>query len=162
MSFNIEGTENLKEIFKGFPEKAYRRPVIAGFKKAALPVKRAMVAALPSNLKPLKKIVLIKPGRGLALNVGFYFGKGKYKNKRGQSWDPYQLAYWHNYGTLKSRSATHTFRYPIRKKSQNRLGVAPGLFVERAWENSKNEVQKIFEDTLDKEITKFFEKEALK
>jgi hypothetical protein len=163
-AFTIQGIDNLKRIFADFPEKAYRKPVIAGFRKAAEPVKKAMAETLPSNLKSLRKAIKIRPGKGrsLTLAVGFYANQGIYRNTRGQQWDPYQLVYWHNYGTLSKRASSHTFKMPVRKKSAGRNGITPGLFVERAWEQAEPQVQKIFESTLETEITKFFEKEAAK
>jgi hypothetical protein len=45
----------------------------------------------------------------------------------------------------------------------NRVGgITPGLFFERAWEQSQGEAQKKFEDTVDKEVMKFLEKNAVK
>jgi len=163
--FTLTGTENLKRMFSQFPERGYRKPVIAAFRKAADPVKKAMISNLPANLKVLKKAVKIKPGKGksLTLAVGFYANQGVYRNSRGQQWDPYQLAYWHNYGTLSRRTSGHTFVKPRGKLSAHKKGgITPGLFVERAWNEASGQAQKIFETTLDTEVTKFFEKEAAK
>jgi hypothetical protein len=161
----FEGMENLQRIFRDFPEKGYRKPVIAAFRKAAEPVKRAMISNLPGNLKPLRKAVKIKPGKGrsLTLAVGIYARQGVYRNRKGQDWDPYQLAYWHNYGTLANRDPEHQFKTGRRKKTAGyRGGIRPMRFVERAWEESKGQAQKEFEVAVDKEITKWLEKEAYK
>jgi hypothetical protein len=163
----LQGSENLRNIFKDFPEKAYRRPVIKAFRKAAEPVKKAMSNSLPSNLKNLNKVIKIKPGKGksMTLAVGFFANEGIYRNSKGQKWDPYQLALWHNYGTLDWRANRfYSFKTPVRRKikSGSMAGIRPLLFVERGWQKSKGEAQRIFEDTADKEIVSFFEKEAAK
>lgn len=164
-NFTLTGTENLRKIFQELPENGYRKPIIAAFRKAAKPVASAMANGLPSNLKGLKKIIKIKPGKGksMTLSVGFTGGINTYRNSRGQQWDPYQLAYWFNYGTLANRLSSHQFKSPRKKGSASRSGgIMPGQFVEAAWEQSKGEAQKIFETEVDKEITKFFEKNAAK
>lgn len=164
-NFTLEGSENLKTIFRELPEKGYRQPVIAAFRKAAKPVANAMASNLPKSLSNLKKIIKTKPGRGksMTLSVGFTGGIAKFTNSRGQTWDPYQLAYWPNYGTLANRFAQHSFKTPRRKKTANwQGGIKPGLFVERAVDQSMPEAQKVFESEFDKEITKFFEKYAAK
>jgi hypothetical protein len=164
-SFTLTGTENLKRIFQEFPEGGYRKPVMASFRKAAKPVAEAMANSLPSNIKGLKKIIKITTAKGksLFLSVGFKGGISTYRNSRGQDWDPWQLVYWFNYGTLANRLVSHQFKTPRRKASASRSGgIRPGRFVEEAWENSKGKAQKIFEVEVDKEITKFFEKHAAK
>jgi hypothetical protein len=164
-NFTLTGTDNLLKIFREYPEMGYRKPVIAGFRQAAIPVKKAMISNLPSALSPLKKIIKIKPGRGksMTLAVGAYGRQGMYRNSKGQMWDPWQILYWHNYGTLSRRAASHTFITPRKKVSMNRSGgIAPGLFFEKAWEQSQGEAQKKFEETVDKEVMKFLEKNAAK
>lgn len=163
--FTLTGTENLKQIFRQFPEGGYRKPIIAGFRKAAKPVADAFAAALPSDLRKLKKIIKIKPGKGksMTLSVGFTGGISTYRNSRGQDWDPWQLVYWFNYGTLANRLASHQFKTPRRKVSAARSGgIRPRQFVEAAWENSKDEAQRTFETEVDKEIIKFMERLAAK
>jgi hypothetical protein len=164
-SFTVEGMENLQRIFREFPENGYRKPVIAAFRKAAEPVKRAMIANLPGNLKSLRKAIKIKPGKGksMTLAVGIYARQGVFRNSRGQDWDPYQIAYWHNYGTLANRYSQHSFVTPRRKTTARfKGGIKPLLFVEKAWEESKGQAQKEFEKKADEEITKFLEKNAYK
>jgi len=161
----ITGVENLRKIFEQFPEFGYRKPVMAGFRKAAKPVAAAMASNLPSNLKVLKRIIKIKPGKGksLTLSVGFTGGTMTYRNSRGQTWDPYQLAYWFNYGTYANRLSSHQFKTPRRKISAMRKGgLTPGLFAEKAWEESQGKAQSEFEKEADLQIVKFFEKHALK
>lgn len=164
-AFAIDGTENLKTIFRDLPEKGYRQPVVKAFRKAAKPVADAMARNLPSSLKALKKIIKTKAGKGksITLSVGFTGGISKFVNKRGQNWDPYQLAYWFNYGTLANRFSGHSFKTPRRRKTSSyQGGIKAGLFVERAVDESMPAAQKIFETEFDKEITKFFEKNAAK
>lgn len=160
-NFEIQGIEKLVKIFQEFPEKGYRRPVIAAFRKAAEPVKKAIIANLPGNLKGLRKAVKIKPGRGLSLSVGFFARQGIYRNSRGRDYDPYTIAYWHNYGTYGNRDPEHNFAKPRGRKTAGRSGgIKPLKFVERAWEQSKNEAQAAFEKKVEEEIDKFLKENA--
>jgi hypothetical protein len=169
-NFTLEGTENLKEIFKEFPEGGYRTPLNAAFKDAADPVKKAMIQNLPSNLKALKRIVKFKVSRKSkgepSLAVGFFNRQGlTFRNKRGVNWDPYTIAFWHNYGTLDWRANMfHQFKSPVRRRTKtgSMQGLKPLLFVERGWDQSKGRAQKIFEEMIDRYIMKFFEKHANK
>ena len=163
--FTLLGAENIQRIFKEFPEYGYRRPVIAGFRKAAEPVKKAMIANLPSFIKPIRKAVKVKPGKGksMTLSVGVFSGQGVFRNRRGQDWDPYQIAYWHNYGTLANRDTGHSFKTPRRRTTARyRGGIRPLRFIEKAWEQSKAQAQNEFEKKVDEDITKFLEKNAYK
>jgi hypothetical protein len=161
--FTLTGTENLKRIFDQFPEMAYRQPVMAAFRKAAQLVKRAMQQELPANLKPMKKILKIEMGKGksMTLSVGFFRGNGVYVNQRGRRWDPYQLVYWHNYGTLANRAAGHSFKTPRRGISAGLPGgIRSGLFVERAIDISMPDAERVFLKYVEEEIMKFLNKEA--
>lgn len=161
----FEGMDNLKNIFRDFPENGYRKPVIAAFRKAANPVKKAMIANLPPFIKPIRKAIKVKAGKGksMTLSVGIYARQGVYRNHRGQDWDPYQIAYWHNYGTMANRDTSHTFKTPRRRTTAGyRGGIRPLRFVERAWEQSKSKAQSEFEKKVDEEIIKFLEKNAYK
>jgi|WetSurSiteA1Bulk_404760.scaffolds.fasta_scaffold11376_1 hypothetical protein len=163
-NFTLEGDENLKRMFSEFPEFAYRKSVKAGFRKAAEPFKRAVISNIPPNIKPIRKAVKVKPGKGksLTLAVGIFSGAGVYRNSRGQNWDPFQIAYWHNYGTMANRDQFHRFTTPRRKKTSGRMGgIKPLRFVEKAWDQSQGQIEKIFNDTIDKEVTKFFQERAL-
>ena len=157
------GTENLKRIFKEFPEGGYRKPIITAFRKAAAPVKKAMKDNLPSAIKGAAKAIKAVPYKGDTPELGVgVFRKGiLYQNRRGKTWNPWQLIYWHNYGTLANRSSQHTFLNVRTKKSAHfKGGIKAGLFIERAWEQSKGRAQKIFDETAEKEIDKFFKKYA--
>jgi hypothetical protein len=164
-NFTLEGSENLKTIFRELSEKGYRQPVIAAFRKAAKPVANAMAANLPKSLSNLKKIIRTKPGRGksMILTVGFTGGIAKFTNSRGQFWDPYQIALWHNYGTLDWRANRfYQFKTPVRRKtsSESMQGLKPKLFVERGVDQSMPEAQRVFESEFEKESIKFLEKYA--
>ena len=167
-NFTLTGTENLKEIFRQFPEGGYRAPLNAAFRKAADPVKRAMISNLPSNLKALKRIVKAKTSRASkgepSLAVGFFNRQNLvFRNSRGINWDPYTIAYWHNYGTMARRYSGHSFITPRKSKTSRREGgVRPLLFAEKGWEQSQSQAQKIFEEEVDREICKFYQKYAAK
>jgi hypothetical protein len=164
-NFTLKGTDNLIKIFREYPERGYRKPVMAGFRKAAEPVRKAMISAVPSVIDPTKKAIKIKAAKGgaLFLAVGAFSKQGLYRNRRGQMWDPYQLLYWFNYGTLSNRFSGHNFVKARKTGSAKwRGGIMPGLFMENAWEQTQGEAQKIFEDTADREAIKFMESEAAK
>lgn len=161
--FSLTGDKELLKIFKEFPENGYRKPIMSSFRKAAVPVRKAMIAGLPASIKPMKKAIKAVPYKSKEPELGVgAFKKGMmYQNSRGQNWNPYMLIYWFNYGTLANRSSSHSFLTARRKASSSwKGGIKAGLFMEKAWESSKAEAQKIFEETVDKEITKFFEKNA--
>jgi hypothetical protein len=163
--FTLEGTENLKRIFNEFPEEGFRKPVNAAFRKAAKPMGASMASNLPSSLAGLKKAIRIKTYKSeLPLVAVGPFKKGVlYQNRKGQTWNPYMLFYWFNYGTLANRLSGHAFQKARRKTTASwKGGIKPGEFIERAINLSLPEAQKIFEEDVDKEITKFFEKLALK
>jgi len=163
--FELIGAENLKQIFRQFPDRGYIKPVKAAFRSAAAPVKKAIVANLPGNLKSLKRAVKIKAGKGksLTLSVGIFAGTGVFRNSRGQDWDPYIIAYWHNYGTLSNRDREHSFKTQRRSVSINRQGgIRPQRFIERAWDQSKNKARQEFEKKAQDEVEKFFKENALK
>ena len=163
--FTIDGTDNLKRIFNELPEMGYHQPVKAAFRKAAKPVSKAMAGNLPPSLSSIRKIIKTKPGRGksMTLSVGFTAGISKFVNRRGQAWDPWQLIYWFNYGTLANRFASHNFKAARRGKTASYSGgIRPGLFVEKAIEQSMPKAQKTFEQEFEKEFTKFLEKRAAK
>lgn len=171
VNVTFEGFENLKTIFEQFPERGYRIPVNRAFVKAAAPVKQAMISNLPSNLSAIRKAIKAKSSRASkgepSLAVGVYSSGGlTYVNRRGVAWNPWVIAYWHNYGTMDWRttlSRLHVFKTPRKTKTANWSGgIKPGFFIERAWEQSKDEAQKVFEEVADQEILKFFEKEALR
>lgn len=165
MSVKINGYDNLVHIFRDMPEDGYAKPVRAAFRKAAVPVRRAMIQSLPSRLQGAKSIIKIKPGKGrsMTLSVGVFGRQGVYMNRRGKGWDPYMLLYWHNYGTLSNRAPGHSFGYRRKKPSLNwRGGIRPGLFIDRAVESTIGEALKIFEKAYLEEHTKFLEKLAAK
>lgn len=161
--FILTGTENLKQIFIKFPELGYRQPIIKAFRKAATPVKAAMIANLPTNLKGLRKAIKIKASKSkLSLTVGV-FNDGKYRNSKGVDLSPFSIVNWANYGTLANRYSGHFFKAPRLSKTANwKGGIRPQLFIEKAWEQTKGRAQSTFEETVDKEIVKFFEKFAAK
>ena len=159
------GTENLKKIFREFPEGGYRKPIMAAFRKAAIPVQKAMKSNLPANLKGAAKTIRAVPykGKDPGLGVGVFSKGSLYQNRRGQNWNPWMLIYWHNYGTLANRDSQHSFSNPRRSPSSGwRGGIKAGRFIDKAWESSKGQAQRVFEENVEKEINKFFEKNALK
>jgi hypothetical protein len=170
VSVSFQGTENLKRIFKDFPEGGYRKPLNAAFVKASVPVKSAMINGLPSSISSVSKVIKAKSsrkGKGEpSLAVGVFSSGGKiFRNSKGINWNPWVIANWLNYGTLDWRAERfHAFKTPVRRKtrSDRMVGIKPRLFIERAWEASKGQAQKIFEEEADKEIMKFLNAQASK
>jgi hypothetical protein len=171
VSFTLTGTENLKKIFAEFPENGYRKPINAAFVKAAVPVKNAMISNLPPNLSAIKRAIKAKSSRASkgepSLAVGVFSSGGKvFRNSRGIDWNPWTIALWHNYGTLSNRTALarlHVYATPRKKKTADwDGGIKPKFFIERGWDSSKTEAQKVFEKVSDEEIIKFFQKNAAK
>jgi len=165
---SFTGLAELKTIFEQFPENAYRKPLNAAFRKAAAPVKKAMTSALPPYLTPIKRAIKAKASRAskgepsLAVGV-FSSGETMYRNRRGQLWNPWMLAYWHNYGTLANRSGSHRFATQRRKSSAGRSGgIQAGYFIEKAWTESQSAAQGTFDKNVSEEIEKFLQKEAAK
>jgi hypothetical protein len=161
----FDGFGNLVTIFREMPDDGYRRPVVAAFRKAALPVKQAMASGLPPNLKQFSKVIKIKPGKGksMTLAVGFFGRQGVYVNHKGQKWDPYMLLYWHNYGTLANRSGEHQFQNARRKPSLSWMGgIKSALFVEKAIDSSMPQAEKVFETAYITEHEKFLQKKSSK
>lgn len=159
--FAIDGAESLNRVLEQYPEMAVRRPLLYSFRKAAVPIRRAMQSSLPSYISPVKKALAIRAAKDLTVSVGFWAKRGIYRNRRGQEWDPYQLVYWHNYGTLSSRASSHTFKTPRRKKTAAyKGGIKPRFFVETAVTASLGEAQRIFESTFDAQVTAWLEKEV--
>jgi hypothetical protein len=164
-NFQLDGFDNVINIIRAMPEDGYRKPVVAAFKKAAVPIRDSMIAALPSNLKGMKKVIKIKPGKGksMTLAVGPFGRQLQYRNNRGVNWDPYMLIYWSNYGTYAGRDPGHSFQYKRRKKTAGYAGgIKAGLFIEHAVESSIPQAEKIFEKTYEEEHIKFLEKLAAK
>jgi hypothetical protein len=159
--FTLDGAGRMVQIFKEFPQEGFYKPVREGFKKAALPVKKAMISKLPSEIKAVKKAIIIKQSRrSLVTNVGVYAKQGVYVNRRGERWDPWTLAYWFNYGTYANRSPLHSFQSPRRGRSRNKPGgIRPEFFIEDAWEASKDmaaaELEKYWADYLVKLCNKY-------
>jgi hypothetical protein len=163
--FKLDGYGNIVQMFRQMPADGYRKPVVAAFRKAAEPVKKAMISNLPSSLSKLKRVIKIQPGKGksMTLAVGFYGRQGMYRNSKGVLWDPYMLLYWNNYGTLSNRAPGHSFQYPRRRISANRRGgIRAGFFVERAVEQSMPGAIKTFESAYLEEHEKFLQKLAAK
>lgn len=160
IKYTLIGSNHILKVFKEFPEEGYRKPIMAGFKKAAIPVKKAIVSAIPARIKSIKVAVKSKPSRkGLIYNIGFYSKAGVYVNSRGKKWDPFQLAYWFNYGTYANRSPGHNFVKARRRETADRKGgITPDLFIEKGWENSSSAARNELEKEWAKQISKLCEK----
>jgi len=148
ITYTMVGSDDILKFFKEFPEEGYRKPILAGFKKAAIPVRKAIVQAIPARIKAVKAAVKVRPSRRhLATNIGIYARIGWYVNRKGKKWDPFQLAYWFNYGTYSNRSPMHSFvRARDRKTADRKGGIKPDLYVDKAWRQSaakaKQELEK--------------------
>lgn len=160
IKYTLVGSDHILKVFREFPQEGYRKPVMMGFKKAAVPVRKAIVQAIPSRIKAVKAAVKVKPSRrGLILNVGVYAKNGMYVNSRGKKWDPFQLAYWFNYGTYENRAPNHEFVRPRNRKTADRKGgIKPDLYVEKAWNNSSARAKEELEKEWARQISKLCDK----
>lgn len=157
-TFILDGDDKMMRIFETFEENGYKKPIMAAFRKAAAPVRSAMAANIPSNMSATRKVLKTKAGKGVSLSVGFYGNQGVYVNRRGEGWSPWMLLYWQNYGTYANRYPGHTFQNARRERTARRRGgIKPGLFVERAWEQSKGTAQRNFEAEWLKQYEKFLQ-----
>ena len=167
-NFTLSGTENLLKILREYPDMGYRKPISAAFRAASVPVKKAIIACMPGYLGGLVKSVKAMSSRASkgepSLAVGIFGGKSlSYRNSRGIDWDPWVVAYWHNYGTMAYRSSSHSFTTARKAKTAGRKGgIKPLLFVERGWEQSSAEAEKVFEVKYEKDVTKFLSENAYK
>jgi hypothetical protein len=162
--FTIYGADNLQKMFRDFPDFGLKPAVNKGFVEASKPVKGAMASMLPSYLKTMTKVIKGKAGKGKNITyITGFWNEGKYINRRGQSWNPYQLLYWHNYGTMANRDPGHDFINPRKPKTSSRKGgIRPKFFVERAWDKSAGWAQKAFEESAEKSIDNFFSQRAFR
>ena len=158
MTFELTGDEKMMRIFQEFDEKGYKKPIMAAFRKAAAPVRKAFSANIPRNMSATRKILKTKAGKGVSLSVGFFGNQGTYVNRRGISWSAWMILYWQNYGTYANRYPGHTFQNARKEKSARRRGgIKPGLFVEKAWNESSAQAQREFESEWLKQYEKFLQ-----
>jgi hypothetical protein len=159
-NFTLEGADNMIKVFREFPEEGYRKPIAKGFIKAAGVVAKAMKAAVPAAISPVKKAIKVKSSRReLVTGVGVFLKQGVYVNRRGMKWDPFQLGYWFNYGTYARRAASHQFVRARSKQTMDRSGgIHADLFIERGWESSKEAAAKELERVWAEETSKLCDK----
>lgn len=151
VTIEFTGLENLQEIFNKLPAVQGKKIVQAAFRKASKPFVQALKAAAPGSTG---KAVGIKAGKGPFIAVGF-IGKGDKKFS-------YFKAYWKNYGTLANRDASHTFRSKRKPKyASRRGGIVPERFVERSWEETKDQVEKSVQTELIIQTDKLLKKYAI-
>jgi hypothetical protein len=161
VKYTLDGDGRMIEVFRKFADEGFYKPVKAGFRKAAVPVRKAMIANIPGAISPIKKAVIIKQSRrALVTTVGVYAKQGVYVNRRGQHWDPWTLAYWFEYGTYANRSPLWHFLNPRRGRTRNRPGgIKPDFFIERGWESSKDqaasELEKYWAKNIDELCNKY-------
>jgi len=158
----LTGEEQLNEIFEKLPEKWGKKPVLATFRKGANSVRKQIRANFPQQIKSLSPAVGIKAGRGISLKVGVFGKKGYVRLKDGKDYDVYFPIYWNNYGTYAERTGEHTFKYARKSKTSGRGGgIRAQLFIERSWEQSKQQAEQIINSELENETLKFLKKYAV-
>lgn len=163
VTVEFTGVENLQEIFNKLPEKYAKKPVQATFRKAAKPFTKLLKSSFPSRLSSLLKIVgVVNNKKGAGITAGILSKKGQVTLKDGRSYDAFFPIYWNNYGTLANRDPSHTFKKKIKQKSAGkRGGIIPIRFVERSWEQTASEAEKIATEELKNETEKFLKKYAI-
>jgi hypothetical protein len=161
VKYTLDGDGKMIEVFRKFADEGFYKPVKAGFRKAAVPVRKAMAAGVPRQISPIKKAIKVKESRrGLVTMVGVFAKQGVYVNRRGKQWDPWTLANWFEYGTYANRASFHKFQNARKGRSRNRPGgIKPNLFLEQAWESSKDqaasELEKYWEKNIEELCNKY-------
>lgn len=154
-TFEISGLDNLQTILKQLPEKFAKKPVQQTFRKAARPLLASIKKGAPKATGQTKKAARIIAGKGANISVGFS-GKGSYM-------PAYFKAYWKAYGTLERRDPLHSFKNRRKEKTKWRQGgISASRFVERAWDQTREAVQKTIESDLYNNTIKFLQKHAYK
>lgn len=153
VTVEFTGLENIQEIFNKLPARYAKKPIHAAFRKAAKPFVSALKSSAPRATGDTKKAIGIKAGKGPYISVGIQ-GKGKMS--------AYFKAYWNNYGTEANRDNEHVFKFKRKPKSANwKGGIVPLRFVERSWDQTKEQVAKIANDEMMNETNKFLKKYAI-
>jgi len=162
VTIEISGEENLQEIFNKLPEKYAKKPVQAAFRKAAKPFIAAVKSSFPSRLSSLKKIIGIVNNKGAGITAGVLSKKGMVTLKDGRDYDAFFPVYWSNYGTYAMRDPSHKFVQKRKAKTANRPGgIVPLRFIERSWEETKDQAEEISLKELVTQTEKFLQKYAI-
>jgi hypothetical protein len=154
-TFEISGFDNLQTIMKQLPEKYAKKPIQQTFRKAARPLLASIKKGAPKATGQTRKAARIMNGKGASVSVGFS-GKGSYM-------PAYFKAYWKSYGTLERRDPLHIFKNRRKNKTKWRQGgISPTRFVDEAWKQTSEAVQKTIEADLYNNTIKFLQKHAYK
>lgn len=153
--------KELTQFFAGLPNRMAKKPMVTTMRKGAALVNKEIRNSMPGNLKKFKSILGAKTARSATpvLAVGFFGRKVQFINRRGQKWDAWQLVYWHNYGTMANRDASHKFVSSRRQKSANkRGGIRPLRFFDKAVNRALPQAERKIMDEFGNEIDKFAKK----
>lgn len=155
----------LVNFFEEVGPRFAKKAIVPILRKGATPLKAELRNALPSNLKKFKAILAAKTTRSKtpSLSVGFRGRKVRYQNRRGVTWDAYQLVYWHNYGTLSRRDSSHTFSKTRRRVSAKwKGGLQAKNFVEKGMQAGLPKAEKKMLEEFDNEINKWANKNGFR
>jgi len=162
VTLEFSGTENLQQIFNKLPAQYAKKPVQAAFRKGAAPFIKSLKSTMPPALKKVSKAIGIKNGKGPYISAGIQAKKIGIKLNDGNTYDAYFPLYWSNYGTLTRRDTSHQFKNKIKASSSKRKGgIRPLLFVERSWEQTKQQAESIISKELVTQTEKFLQKYAI-
>ena len=149
--FEIIGADNIAKVFEQLPFRYGKKPVVAAFRKGAKPFVSVLRKNTPKQTGETRKSIKVKALRGAAITVGFS-GAGSYL-------PGYIKAYWNNYGTLSNRDAGHRFTKARKSKSSSwQGGIKATGFMEKSWEETKNQVQDTIDTELETQTVKFLNK----
>jgi len=161
VTIEFSGVEELQQIFEKLPEKYAKKPVTATFRKGGNIYNKTLRQNLPPRMSQLKKLIKSKAGKGKSASLisGAWANMGTVTKSNGKEFDAFYILYWSNYGTLSNRQPGHKFDRARRAVSSSwGGGVRPQLFAEKAWEQSKDQVETVINDELENETLKFLNK----
>lgn len=162
VTIEFTGAENLQQIFNKLPGQYSKKPVQAAFRKGAAPFIKTLRSNIPPRLKKVSKAISIKNGKGAYITAGIQSKIIGIQLNDKNTYDAYFPLYWSNYGTLTRRDSSHQFKNKIKDRSAKRRGgIRPLLFVERSWEQTKQQAETIIQKELVTQTEKFLQKHSI-
>lgn len=159
VTFEIQNKAQIDRMWKELPLIYRRRALVSAFRKSARPLVKSIRRGVPGNSADIKKAVKVKAiKKQPAVSVGIQ--SGSFINRYGKKVLTWFAAYWSAYGTNARRDPSHTFKRQRRKPGESyRGGISPTNFVEKAWDQTKTQVEndyaKNMADYTDKQFKKY-------
>lgn len=157
----IEGLEDCLRCMDQAPGNLLKMSRTAA-REAAKATTKHIKGGIPKRWKSLanSKVKKTRDGR-ITATMGLYNKKGG----RGATIPDWFKAYWANYGTLAHRDPTHTFQYPVKRRTttaaknrKNKGGQRAQRFFEGAVRGWEDVFVRAFEESLKKQEDKLTER----